>query len=853
MRRGKTLYLFLLISVSSFAQGRSSQSVELVVDQGANSDEERKIQSVDFKDDSTLRVLFSHGRDTTVLQIGGDENSATFGAPMLAHNAASLAGNTLVALAPLQAEIFDLRRQRAIKTLKVDGIDAWPLVCEEKGLCAWQSGEKLHVEPFGEGGRSFDFQVGQSAVLSLGISPDRQFLAAGLNEARVRVWRLRDGQELPALPMEATSDGSLVGAPVSVGDVVPRSFVFPRPGMATVVRFSPDGLILAAANETGVHLWTVKNWERSALLRGYQGRVSALAFADSRTVAVASEDKVVRLFRFGQQPSVVEVCRLAVMPHFLAVRKDGGFVAAGFADGSIELWNTTKKELGAKVRVFGDGWIATTPAGLFDTSEQAWHRASWIFHGKGNVRVPMEAFYRDFYRAGLLSDVLTGAQIPAGPEIGSTIPELPKVTITAVETKPPKAELIPGQGIKNVPERIRFRVEARPGREGGVVADLQVALNGIVVKKWARRQAVAKTGSTVQEVELEMPPGDLRVSASAYNESNLRSTEAVWQRPMQGFGYQVPQRTLFVLGIGIRTYKNPKFNLSFADSDVLLLAKALGLPEADLQQMSRRLMEWGNRRMLEPFQSSRLYEVPARVQVKTLLNEQATKSAVIDALRELTKTAQPKDAVLIFYAGHGLYYANHKDPDQSHYYILPWDMALSGGPGAITGQAVSAVRGSLISDDEIAAALAELNVKYGALILDSCYSGRALEGAELLGPINPQGLTGWAYEKGISLLAASEASEPSFELKKLGTSVLMTALVKEGLLERKADTDPLDGSIELEEWLRYAVSRLPSLVREATGSKARSGSDAVQSARLVPSRVARKEWLVVAAAEKEPQ
>src|SRR5262249_32061866 len=150
----------------------------------------------------------------------------------------------------------------------------------------------------------------------------------------------------------------------------------------------------------------------------------------------------------------------------------------------------------------------------------------------------------------------------------------------------------------------------------------------------------------------------------------------------------------------------------------MLLAKALGLPDADLQQMSRRVMEWGNRRMLEPFQSSRLYEVPARVQVKTLLNEQATKSAVIGALRELTKTAQPKDAVLIFYAGHGLYYANHKDPDQSHYYILPWDMALGGGPGAITGQAVSAVRGSLISDDEIAAALAELNVKYGALILD---------------------------------------------------------------------------------------------------------------------------------------
>jgi hypothetical protein len=394
-----------------------------------------------------------------------------------------------------------------------------------------------------------------------------------------------------------------------------------------------------------------------------------------------------------------------------------------------------------------------------------------------------------------------------------------------------------------VAERIRFRVEARPARPGGTVLDIQIALNGIVVKKWLGPHILTGSGSVAEEVELEIPPGDLRVAASAFNESDLRSTEAVWERPMQGFGHLVQHRTLYVLGIGIRTYKNPRFNLTFADSDVILVAKALGIEEGELQKISNRVTEWSNKRTLETLQAVRQYDVPARVQVKTLLNEQATRTAVLNALSELAKVAQPKDAVIIYYAGHGV-------SDQSHYYMLPWDMGLGGTPGSLDSRALKAFHGTLIADDDITGVLAELNVKYGALILDSCFSGQALEGADLLGPINPQGLAGWAYEKGISLLAASEPTEPSFEIKKLGASVLTYALIREGLQQRKADAQPLDGRIELEEWLRYAVSRVPSLVREATASKVQTES--IQKARFAPSRAPRKETLVLAAAEKEP-
>ena len=192
--------------------------------------------------------------------------------------------------------------------------------------------------------------------------------------------------------------------------------------------------------------------------------------------------------------------------------------------------------------------------------------------------------------------------------------------------------------------------------------------------------------------------------------------------------------------------------------------------------------------------------------------------------------------------------------DQHHYYMLPWDMGLTGAPGDVRAETLERGRGSLISDDDIAEALADLNVKYGALILDSCFSGQALEGSDLVGPTNAKGLIGWAYDKGISLLAASEATDPSFELKKLGTSVLTYALIHDGWRQMMADQRPFDGRIELEEWLRFAPARVPLVIREADQAHpgVKSAGTAGQRARFAPSRKTRSAFLVLTAAEKEP-
>jgi hypothetical protein len=100
--------------------------------------------------------------------------------------------------------------------------------------------------------------------------------------------------------------------------------------------------------------------------------------------------------------------------------------------------------------------------------------------------------------------------VQPGVDVANVHPDLPQVTLTMVERKPPQMVLVPGQGIRSTPERIRFRVEARPARPNGVVSDIEVTLNGIVAKKWSGRQPLNSAGGAVQEIEVPMPPGDLR-------------------------------------------------------------------------------------------------------------------------------------------------------------------------------------------------------------------------------------------------------------------------------------------------------------------------------------------------------
>ena len=106
------------------------------------------------------------------------------------------------------------------------------------------------------------------------------------------------------------------------------------------------------------------------------------------------------------------------------------------------------------------------------------------------------------------------------------------------------------------------------------------------------------------------------------------------------------------------------------------------------------------------------------------------------------------------------------------------------------------------------------------------------------------GLGQLAYDKGIRILAATQADDVAMEDAKLGQGLLSYALAAEGLTATggKADIDG-DEAIGLDEWLRYGEQRLPSLSSDVRLRQIKPGSGgarAIEFHDLAPNAAKRR-------------
>ena len=175
-------------------------------------------------------------------------------------------------------------------------------------------------------------------------------------------------------------------------------------------------------------------------------------------------------------------------------------------------------------------------------------------------------------------------------------------------------------------------------------------------------------------------------------------------------------------------------------------------------------------------------------------------------LVERIKPAAPEDAVIMYFAGHGM-------AQDQHYYLIPHDMGYKGGR-KLDNAGVKTMQAHGISDQELEQAFEPIDARYVLFVIDACYSGQVLEAEEMRrGPMNTKGLVQLAYEKGMSILSAAQSYEDAIATPQLGHGYLTYALVEEGLKTPAADTTPKDGQVMLREWWDYAKLRVPQMQR----------------------------------------
>ncbi|HLJ76345.1 MAG TPA: caspase family protein, partial [Acidobacteriaceae bacterium] len=188
---------------------------------------------------------------------------------------------------------------------------------------------------------------------------------------------------------------------------------------------------------------------------------------------------------------------------------------------------------------------------------------------------------------------------------------------------------------------------------------------------------------------------------------------------------------------------------------------------------------------------------------------------------------QPEDGLFLFYAGHGAAL-------KSHFYLIPEDYDPS--------FPLSDSRSRSISDTDLSDMLEGVSAARSFLIIDACNSGQAIDSKTIVGPTNSTGLAELAYEKGLTILAASKDTEPALEAQQLGGGhgFLTYALVEEGMKRGEAAED---GVLELRPWFTYAVRRVPDLQAAQLDRRALgiAGKDAAKETRQHPRIFYRRE------------
>jgi WD40 repeat protein/uncharacterized caspase-like protein len=692
------------------------------------------------------------------------------------------------------------------------------------------------------------------SITTVAFSPDSRLLVSGSKGGVIAVWDTIDNREVRKWMAHADGVNSLVFSPdgrrlissgvetpIRIWDVENGKEIERMTGHTKEVRSaaaSADGKLLATGGaDELVKLWETGSGKEIRTMRGHAGAVFAVAMsADGRWIASGGLDRTVRIWDATTGSEVRGLPGLNARIDAVAFSPDGRWIAAGAADGRIKLWEAATGQLrfdldghssGVNSLAFGpegrwlvsgseDGsariwesetgenaatlvslrysaeWLVVTPDGLFDGSATAWNQILWRFARNTYSAAPVELFFNEFYYPELLADVLAGKGPRAATDITLRDRRQPgvKMTIAEAQNRAPVAS-------RSITVKLEVAEAAPAGdqKQGSGAHDVRLFRNGSLVKAWRGDVIGGKGGSITLECTMPIVAGENRLTAYAFNRDNVKSADETLT--VTGAQSLARRGTLYVVAAGVNQYANQDYNLKFAVADAELFSAELSRQQSQLGRF-------------------------AQIEIVKLLDRQATKTNLLAALKRLAgdsspipagappelqklKAAQPEDAVVVYFAGHGT-------AQESRFYLITQDIGYRGKRDELDEAGLRQVLASSISDLELEKHFENVDAGQLLFVIDACNSGQALEADEKRrGPMNSKGLAQLAYEKGMNILTAAQSYQFAMETSQLGHGYLTYALVEDGLKNLGADNHPRDGQIVLREWLDHATEQVPRM------------------------------------------
>jgi WD40 repeat protein len=568
------------------------------------------------------------------------------------------------------------------------------------------------------------------------------------------------------------------------------------------VDISADGSLVAAGADTG-QVWVSRKPHGSGRLAfTVDYPVTAVALVPgSNTVLAGHENGGWSIIDYRQR-AVRFLGRPAIDPARVTsidVRKDGDLAAIGHADGTVRLWDLQRQQLKLRLFDFGGTWaVVDAEQRFYSNRPENLPNLGWRHDYIESVQ-PVDILMQERFTDKLLSRTMRDEDLPAAVDLDGLDPARfvqPGVEILGFRANPQDRQM--------VQVHIRVTSNSRRDRSGRLVhsgaKDLKLLRDGKLVA--ALNQSLLSEGSGEYSFTVRMTAYSQQFTAYAFSSRGVRSKSASGSHRLeQGTVVDSGDGRAYLMNIGINAHRSPAFDLRYAVNDARIMNETL---------------------------SRALRHINITVQPQMLLaagDKHVSKAEIETRLRGLANSVRGNDLVILTFSGHGY------RSESGEFYLLPSD--VSGHPDGNVDDFLS----NAISSAELGDWLQNVNPANFVFIIDACHSAGsvAVEGFKPA-PLDGRGLGQLAYDKKMIVLAASQASDVALEHPGLQQGLLSYALVNEGLQQNRADHDPVDGRVTLREWMRYGLSRVPTLYNEVSTGQYGAQLVDVTSRRPVRSR-----------------
>jgi len=446
---------------------------------------------------------------------------------------------------------------------------------------------------------------------------------------------------------------------------------------------------------------------------------------------------------------------------------DEKIVVAAFGNGTLNWYRMTDGEhlMTLFIHPETNGWILYSKSGYYDAAPGAEDLIGWHINNGADHEAsfyPASRFRSKYYRPDVIDLILETLDeeeaVRRANETGRRI-----VTTDITDMLPPVIRIInPKSGAEVSGNSIQVQYRAESPDSDAAVEAVKVLVDGRAAET---QRGIKVVGDHMLSVAI--PSKDCRISLiaeSRHGFSDPAHVDLVWKGADPA---ELLKPNLYVLAIGVSEYANPDLKLAFAAKDARDFSAAVEAQEGLLYRS---------------------------VEVKLLVDGEATKDNILDGLEWLGNEVTHRDVAMLYIAGHGI------NDQNGTFFFLPVEANLD------------RIRRSCLIFTDIEYTVSTVPGKM-LVFSDACHSGNIMGDTRRRAPdVNKLVNQLSSAENGAIVFTSSTGRQYSLENPEWGNGAFTKALV-EGL-QGKADLFET-GKITIKTLDAYVAERVKAL----TGGK----------------------------------